>query len=122
MTNQELEKYRIQLFRDAAGMEKKPDRTPLVSFFVTWKILDSPYKLTEAMNDYSKMEQVVRHHQEAYGFDTMFDFGTRNPYRVAPPPISWMTRRNASVCGISISASRSKGRSWRQIMRNSCGK
>lgn len=42
MTNQELEKYRIQLFRDAAGMEKKPDRTPLVSFFVTWKILDSP--------------------------------------------------------------------------------
>ena len=23
MTNQELEKYRIQLFRDAAGMEKK---------------------------------------------------------------------------------------------------
>lgn len=34
MTNQELEKYRIQLFRDAAGMEKKPDRTPLVSFFV----------------------------------------------------------------------------------------
>ena len=29
------------------------------------------------------MEQVVRHHQEAYGFDTMFDFGTRNPYRVA---------------------------------------
>ena len=83
MTNQELEKYRIQLFRDAAGMEKKPDRTPLVSFFVTWKILDSPYKLTEAMNDYSKMEQVVRHHQEAYGFDTMFDFGTRNPYRVA---------------------------------------
>ena len=83
MTNQELEKYRIQLFRDAAGMEKKPDRTPLVSFFVTWKILDSPYKLTEAMNDYDKMEQVVRHHQEAYGFDTMFDFGTRNPYRVA---------------------------------------
>lgn len=83
MTNQELEKYRIQLFRDAAGMEKKPDRTPLISFFVTWKILDSPYKLTEAMNDYSKMEQVVRHHQEAYGFDTMFDFGTRNPYRVA---------------------------------------
>ena len=71
MTNQELEKYRIQLFRDAAGMEKKPDRTPLVSFFVTWKILDSPYKLAEAMNDYSKMEQVVRHHQEAYGFDTM---------------------------------------------------
>ena len=64
-------------------MEKKPDRTPLVSFFVTWKILDSPYKLTEAMNDYDKMEQVVRHHQEAYGFDTMFDFGTRNPYRVA---------------------------------------
>ena len=38
MTNQELEKYRIQLFRDAAGMEKKPDRTPLVSFFVTWKL------------------------------------------------------------------------------------
>lgn len=83
MTNQETGKIQNQLFRDCGGMEKKPDRTPLVSFFVTWKILDSPYKLTEAMNDYSKMEQVVRHHQEAYGFDTMFDFGTRNPYRVA---------------------------------------
>ena len=43
MTNQELEKYRIQLFRDVpAGMEKKPDRTPLVSFFVTWRIPGFP--------------------------------------------------------------------------------
>lgn len=83
MTPKELEQYRIQLFRDAASMEKKPDRIPMVSFFVTWKILDSQYKLTEAMLDYDKMEEVVRSHQEKYGFDVLFDYGVRNAYRVS---------------------------------------
>ena len=78
-----LEQYRISLIRDAAGMSRRPERIPNISFFITWKILDSPYKLTEAMMDYSIMEKVVRHHQEAYQFDMHFDLGTRNAYRVA---------------------------------------
>ena len=43
-------------------MERKPDRIPHVSFFVTWKILDSGYKLSEAMNNYDIMGKVVREH------------------------------------------------------------
>ena len=35
---------------------------PHVSFFVTWKILDSGYKLSEAMNNYDIMGKVVREH------------------------------------------------------------
>ena len=78
MTPQELEKYRLKLIRDASSMQVKPERVPHVSFFVTWKILDSQYKLSEAMNDYSIMEKVVRQHQEKYGFDAIFEYGGRN--------------------------------------------
>ena len=82
MTNQELKSYRTQLIRDASMMQKKPDRIPHVSFFVTWKILDAGYKLSEAMNDYSIMEKVVRLHQEKYGFDAIFEYGGRNAIRI----------------------------------------
>lgn len=82
MTNDELLAYRTKLVRDAANM-RKPDRVPLVSFFVTWKILDAGYKLSEAMSDYSIMEKVVRHHQETYQFDMLNDLGVRNPYRLS---------------------------------------
>ena len=51
MTNQEQKQYRTKLIRDASMMQKKPDRVPHVSFFVTWKILDAGYKLSEAMNE-----------------------------------------------------------------------
>ncbi len=78
-----LEQSRIQIIRDAAGMKKRPDRIPNISFFVTWKILDAGYKLTEAMSDYDMMEKAVRQHQEKYQFDMHFDLGTRNAYRVA---------------------------------------
>ena len=82
MTNEELLAYRTALVRDAANM-RKPDRIPLVSFFVTWKILDAGYKLSDAMSDYAVMEQVVRHHQETYQFDMLNDLGIRNPYRLS---------------------------------------
>lgn len=82
MTPQELEKYRLKLIRDASSMQVKPERVPHVSFFVTWKILDSQYKLSEAMNDYSIMEKVVRQHQEKYGFDAIFEYGGRNAIRI----------------------------------------
>ena len=82
MTPKELEQYRLKLIRDASSMERKPDRVPHVSFFVTWKILDSGYKLSEAMNNYDIMGKVVREHQEKYGFDAIFEYGGRNAIRI----------------------------------------
>lgn len=81
MTNQELRQYRAKLFRDASNFIK-PERVPHMSFFVTWKILDAGYKLSEAMNDYDIMEKVVRRHQEEYGFDCILEMGARNPIRI----------------------------------------
>ena len=83
MTPQELASFRLEIIRDASMMRKKPARVPNMSFFVTWKILDAGYKLTEAMNDYDIMEKVVRHHQETYNFDQIVDLGNRNAYRVS---------------------------------------
>ncbi len=92
MTNEELRAYRTKLFRDASSMQVKPDRIPNMSFFVTWKILDAGYKLTEAMNDYTIMEKVVREHQEKYGFDAMFEHGVRNVIRL-PQALGGLTYR-----------------------------
>ena len=78
MTNEELLAYRTKLVRDAANM-RHPERIPLVSFFVTWKIFDAGYKLSEALSNYDVMEKVVRHHQETYTFDMLNDLGIRNP-------------------------------------------
>ena len=82
MTNEELLQYRTKLVRDAANMEK-PDRIPLASFFVTWKILDAGYKMSEALSDFNIMEKCVREHQEKYEFDMLNDLGIRNAYRLS---------------------------------------
>ncbi len=92
MNNEELRAYRTKLFRDATGMKVKPDRIPNMSFFVTWKILDAGYKLTEAMNDYTIMEKVVREHQEKYEFDAIFEHGVRNVIRL-PQALGGLTYR-----------------------------
>lgn len=82
MQTEELRKYRTKLFRDASMMKTKPDRVPHMSFFVTWKILDAGYKLSEAMHDYDIMEKVVRYHLEHYDFDALFEWGGRNAVRI----------------------------------------
>ena len=81
MTNKELIPYRTKLFRDAATF-KKPDRVPHLSFFVTWKILDGGYTLTEGLRDYDIMTKVIREHQEKYNFDAIFELGVRNIVRL----------------------------------------
>lgn len=82
MNNDELSAYRLKIIREATQM-KKTDRVPHFSFFVTWKILDSGYKLTEAMSDYNIMEKVIRTHQEKYCFDQIMETGTRNNFLLA---------------------------------------
>ena len=99
MTNEELRAYRTKLFRDATMMQTKPDRIPHMSFFVTWKILDAGYKLSEAMNDYTIMEKVVREHQEKYGFDAMYEHGVRNVTRL-PGALGGLTYQIDDEAGV----------------------
>ncbi|KPU45790.1 uroporphyrinogen decarboxylase (URO-D) [Oxobacter pfennigii] len=81
MNGQGLLQERIQLFKDTVRMEKTA-RVPQVSNFWTWKILDSEYKLSEALLDYDKMFRLVCDFHERYGFDGYMDLGTRNPVKV----------------------------------------
>lgn len=77
----ELYKEKRDLFRDAINL-KKTKRTPNLSNFFTWKIIDSEFSLREAMYDYDKMEKLVRDFHHRYEFDAYMDLGTRNPLRV----------------------------------------
>ncbi|MFZ7119643.1 MAG: uroporphyrinogen decarboxylase family protein [Eubacteriaceae bacterium] len=81
MSKQTLLQERVQLFRDTTQM-KKTNRVPNVANFFTWKILDSEYKLSEAMGDWNKMYKLVCEFQGRYNFDAHIDLGTRNPISV----------------------------------------
>lgn len=82
MGKEELKKERIQLFKDAIRGEKKPKRVPNFGNLWSWKICDSGYKLSEALNDYAVMEKVLRHTFETYKIDTCYETGWRNPIQV----------------------------------------
>lgn len=77
-----LEQERIQLVRDAVAMNGAPKRVPILDSTFTWKIMDQGYTLSEAIYDYSKMEKVVRGHQELYQCDLVRDVGTRNGFQI----------------------------------------
>jgi len=79
---QELLRYRAGLFRTASGFEKKPERVPHLSNYITWPIFDAGYQLTEAINDYDKMEKVVINHITKYQWDAIIGYGVRNRNRV----------------------------------------
>jgi hypothetical protein len=49
---------RVQLYKDAAR-HKKTSRVLNLANIWTWKICDSGYKLSEALFDYNKMEDIV---------------------------------------------------------------
>ena len=57
-------------------------RVMLGSNSYTWSILDSGYRLNDALFDYKKLEQVTREHHERYGFDCYTDVQNRNCPRV----------------------------------------
>lgn len=79
---QEQLRYRASLFRTASGFRKKPDRVPHLSNYITWPIFDAGYTLSEAINDYDKMERVVINHVTKYHWDAVIGYGVRNPNRV----------------------------------------
>ena len=70
-------KARKALFDDCIAF-RKPERIPTISNVYTWKILDSGYKLSEAMLDFDIMEEIVCGFHERYQFDSYLDLGTRN--------------------------------------------
>jgi len=77
----EIYKEKRDLFRDTTAL-KKTKRTPNLSNFYTWKILDSEFSLKEAMYDYDKMETLTREFHNRYQFDAYIDLGVRNPIRI----------------------------------------
>lgn len=82
MEDRSLFKERKELFNNALQM-KHNKRTPSLSNFWTWKILDSEYTLREALHDYDIMEKVTVEFHHRYQFDAYMDLGTRNPMRVS---------------------------------------
>mgnify|MGYP002856225539 CR=1 FL=1 len=79
----ELKNARLKAFNDALSFVEHPKKTPHVSFFVTWKILDYGCRLSEALMDYDLMKKVVKTFQEKYNFDGMVEYGNRNQFRVS---------------------------------------
>lgn len=80
-TPQEIALERAKLCREANGFGK-PERIPNLSFFVTWKVYDAGYKMSEALNNYDIMEKCVREHIERYQPDFLVETGTRNPWEL----------------------------------------
>lgn len=76
-----LTQERIQLFRDAANF-KKTKRIPHLSAAVTWKVFDADKSLSEALTNYSTMEQCVRQFLDNYKVDACLDIGIRNQFGV----------------------------------------
>ena len=82
MTMDELRRYRIGLCRDAVAF-RKPDRTPHMSFYITWPIMDAGYKLSEGLHNWDIMEDAIVQHQKKYQFDLIQCLGTRNPCKIS---------------------------------------
>ena len=78
---QELQKYRVKLFRDAANF-KKNERIPYFANVVTWKVFDAGHTLDEAMTNYDVMRECVVHFLDSYPVDGLMDTGIRNQFSV----------------------------------------
>ncbi|MBQ7737768.1 MAG: hypothetical protein IJT62_08050 [Oscillospiraceae bacterium] len=69
---------RLQLFHTQIA-HKETNRIPLLSNFWSWKILDSGYKLSEALYDTDILMKSLCVFQERYNFDTYYETNWRNP-------------------------------------------
>ena len=75
---EQLLRERKQLFIDTVRLGRKPTRIPILANTITWTVVDSPYKLSEAIYDEEKMFDVVCSHHEKYEFDLYTYTGARN--------------------------------------------
>ena len=76
MNGKEMQKARVQLYRDAANF-KKTDRIPHFANVVTWKVFDAGYTLDQAMTDFKVLEETVVQFLERYPVDGLMDVGIR---------------------------------------------
>ena len=81
MGQNDRQKARVKLFRDAANF-RRPERIPYLSSAVTWKVFDAGHTLDEALTDFCVMEECVRHFLQNYPVDAMLDIGIRNQFTV----------------------------------------
>ena len=72
MDMNELRHERATLFHDACDCRNK-GRVPHFAAFVTWKVLDAGYKLSEVFGNYDRMEECVRRFLDRYKVDTLLD-------------------------------------------------
>jgi len=77
----ELRHERISLFKDTIT-GKDPKRMPYFANMWSWKTIDAGYGLGEALYNYDIMEKVIRHMAENYKFDSIYEYGWRNPVQV----------------------------------------
>ena len=79
---EELLKERTELF-DNAFEFKHNKRAAVAANIYTWKMLDSGYKMSEALYDYDIMRKCFEEFADRYQFDAYCDVNNRNAFRVA---------------------------------------
>lgn len=82
MNVQEKAEERVSLFKGAVT-KTGSSRVPHLLNVFSWKVCDAGYKLSEAVNDYGIMKNVIRHLCDTYQVDFLADYGDRNPIRVS---------------------------------------
>ncbi len=73
---------RASLFK-ATTRKERVERVPHLANLFSWKFYDAGLKMSEALFDYRKIEQAVRHCLETYEFDLLGETGERNPVIVS---------------------------------------
>jgi len=81
MDSKELLEYRMKIIEDAIAC-RKPDRTPHVANYWSWMLLDSGYKLSEALYDYDKYLDSYDRFASKYPFDMLVGDMLRNPVKI----------------------------------------
>jgi hypothetical protein len=84
MDAQALLKERSELFANAFQF-KKNARTPTISNFFSWMVLDAGKKLDDALYSYELSETICDDFHQLYPFDGYIDLLTRNPMQVTTP-------------------------------------
>lgn len=82
MDIKEKSRERANLFKGAIT-KKENKRVPHLLNAYSWKVYDAGYKLSESVNNYEIMKNVIRHLCDTYQADFLADYGDRNPIRVS---------------------------------------
>ena len=82
MNAEELRHSRIQNFKNVITGKGHIDHIPQFGNYWSWKYYDSGYSLTEALFDYSKMQDAIGKFADKYPMDVIYETGWRNPLQI----------------------------------------